>query len=123
MVISIFLLFLEKKIEIKRYKNLFFYIIMLDLYNKKYSREELKQNIYAVKLRDIIITQTLDVSFIVKYILNPKYQFTEDDEKINIEMVLQFQPHINREVLNTALYLYNSDDDSVEDFESVSNKY
>ncbi len=96
---------------------------MLDLYNKKYSREELKQNIYAVKLRDIIITQTLDVSFIVKYILNPKYQFTEDDEKINIEMVLQFQPHINREVLNTALYLYNSDDDSVEDFESVSNKY
>jgi hypothetical protein len=95
---------------------------MLDLYNKKYSREELKQNIYAVKLRDIVITQTLDVSFIVRYILNPKYQFTEEDEKITIKMILQFQPHINRELLKSELYLYNSDDDSVEDFETVSNK-
>jgi hypothetical protein len=55
--------------------------------------------------------------------LNPKYHFTEEDENITIKMVLQFQPHINREVLKSELYLYNSDDDSIEDFETVSNKH
>ena len=43
---------------------------MLDLYNKKYDRQTLKENIYAVKLVDILKTQTLDVTFIVRYILN-----------------------------------------------------
>jgi hypothetical protein len=95
---------------------------MLDLYNKKYSREELKTHIYAVKLTDIIKTQTLDTTFIVRYILNPNYQLLEEDEKITIDMVLKFQPHIRKEYLLLELKLYNADDDSVEDFEMVSNK-
>ena len=41
---------------------------MIDLYNNKYDRETLKQNIYAVKLIDILKTQTIDVSFVVRYI-------------------------------------------------------
>jgi hypothetical protein len=95
---------------------------MLDLYNKKYSREELKTHIYAVKLTDIIKTQILDTTFIVRYILNPIYQLLEEDEKITVDMVLQYQPHIKKEILLLELKLYSVDDDSVEDFEMVSNK-
>jgi len=95
---------------------------MLDLYNNKYSREILKQNIYAVKLTDILITQTLDISFIVRYILNPNYQLSDEDQQLDIKKVLQFQPHINEKRLLALLLAYCKDDDSVEDFETVSNK-
>ena len=36
---------------------------MLDLYNNKYNRHDLKENIYAVKLIDILKTQKIDVNF------------------------------------------------------------
>ena len=67
---------------------------MLDLYNNKYDRQTLKDNIYAVKLIDILKTQTLDVTFVVRYILNDKYQIDTEDELITLKMVLQYQPHI-----------------------------
>ena len=51
---------------------------MLYLYNNKYDRETLKQNIYAVKLLDILKTQTLDISFIVRYILSDLYLLTKN---------------------------------------------
>ena len=95
---------------------------MLDLYNNKYDRQTLKDNIYAVKLRDIVITQTLDVTFIARYILNTNYQLTKEDETLNINFVLQYQPHINKKRLIDTIYLYNSDDDSIDDFETVSNR-
>jgi len=90
---------------------------MLDLYNKKYTREELKKNIYAVKLIDILRTQTLDTSFIVRYILNKNYQLTDEDEKITIEMVLQYQPQISKKRLQMEIMLYDKDDDSVDKFD------
>ena len=43
---------------------------MLDLYNNKYSRDKLKEHIYAVAMIDILKTQDLDCSFCVKYILS-----------------------------------------------------
>lgn len=46
---------------------------MLDLYNNKYDRETLKANIFAVKLIDILKTQKLDLTFVVRYILQKKY--------------------------------------------------
>ena len=49
---------------------------MLDLYNIKYDRNTLKENIYDLKLIDILKTQKLDLSFIVRYILSDLYQFT-----------------------------------------------
>ena len=52
---------------------------MLDLYNNKYNRHDLKENIYAVKLIDILKTQKIDVIFAVRYILNVKYQLHHDD--------------------------------------------
>ena len=95
---------------------------MIDLYNNKYDRQILKDNIYAVKLIDILKTQTLDATFIVRYILSDLYQLIDEDKKINIDLVLQFQSHITKYELLKKLNEYDSDDDSVEDFESVSNK-
>jgi hypothetical protein len=95
---------------------------MLDLYNKRYDRETLKKYIYSVRLVDILKSQKLDVTFIVRYILNPKYQLNEIDEYINIDTVLMYQTHIDENKLREGLLNYIPDDDSVEDFESVSKK-
>jgi hypothetical protein len=94
---------------------------MLDLYNIKYSRQILKKHIYDVKLIDILKTQCLDTTFIVRYIMSDLYQLSEEDKNIDIETVLKYQPHINKNQLIIELNNYNSDDDSVEDFESYSN--
>ena len=75
-----------------------------------------------MKLTDVLKTQTLDVTFIVRYILNPNYQLTEEDEKITIEMVLQYQPQIDKKRLQMEMFLYNKDDDSVENFDSTFRK-
>jgi hypothetical protein len=95
---------------------------MLDLYNNKYDRKTLKENIYELKLIDILKTQTLDISFIVCYILSDLYQLHEDDKKITINTVLKYQNHINKNELLIALIDYNSDDDSLEDFEKISER-
>lgn len=93
---------------------------MIDLYNNKYDRQTLKDNIYAVKLLDILKTQVIDVSFAVRYILNTKYQF-HDEDNITSQIVLYYQKHITYNQLQKALYEYESDDDSVDDFETVAN--
>ena len=72
---------------------------MIDLYNNKYDRETLKQNIYAVKLIDILKTQTIDVLFAVRYILNESYQLHKDDTMITVKDVLFYQPHISKSSL------------------------
>jgi len=95
---------------------------MLDLYNKQYSRETLKKYIYSVRLVDLLKTQKLDITFIVRYILNSKYQLNEVDEYINVDTVLMYQKHIDSKQLREAMIEYISDDDSVEDFETVSKK-
>lgn len=95
---------------------------MLDLYNNQYDRKTLKENIYAVKLIDILKTQKLDITFIVRYILNDSYQLTDEDKSIDIKMVLGYQTHIKREQLISAFKNYDSDDDSIEDFETYSKK-
>ena len=96
---------------------------MLDLYNNQYDRQTLKDNIYAVKLMDILKTQIIDVTFAVRYILNVKYQFDEEDCKITAPIVLKYQPQITYNELQKALYDYDDDDDSVDDFETVANTF
>jgi hypothetical protein len=95
---------------------------MLNLHNNAYDREVLKHNIYSVNLLDILKTQKLDVNFIVRYILNERYQLTLEEETINVKTVLLYQPHISSIELQNALKTYDSDDDSIEDFESYANK-
>jgi hypothetical protein len=95
---------------------------MLDLYNNKYDRDTLKKNIYALKLIDILKTQTLDITFIVRYILSDLYQLHPDDMNISIDDVLKYQPHINKDELMKLLLEYDSDLDSIEDFQTYSDR-
>jgi hypothetical protein len=95
---------------------------MLDLYNNKYDRQTLKEYIYAISLIDVLKTQKIDVTFAVRYILNKKYQIRYEDEIITAPIVLRYQPHIQYEELQKALNDYESDDDSVDDFETISNR-
>ena len=92
---------------------------MLDLYNYKYDRQTLKDNIYSVKLIDIVKTQTIDVDFVVRYILNEKYQLHEDD-CVTTEDILKYQPQIKIKDLQDAFFYLDSDEDSIDDFETVS---
>jgi hypothetical protein len=72
-----------------------------DLYKQNYSYEILKTNIYVVSLFDILKSQKLTLEFCVKYILNKDYQLTEEENKITLEHVLHFQPHISKsDILN-----------------------
>jgi hypothetical protein len=54
--------------------------------------------------------------------LNSKYQINNVDENINIDTVLTYQNHIKKEDLLREIDCYDSDDDSIEDFETVSKK-
>lgn len=93
---------------------------MLDLYNVKYSREVLKKNIYALHLLSILKTQKIDCTFAARYILNPKYQLLKEEQEITCDLVLFFQPHILKKELERELKLYDSDEDSVDNFEIIS---
>lgn len=97
---------------------------MLDLYDTQYDRQILKEHIYEVKLIDILKTQqsSLDTTFIVRYILNPIYQICVEDEQITIATVLLHCPHIQKSILLDELAKYDPDNDSVEDFQSYSEK-
>ena len=101
---------------------MFIYYYMIDLSNNKYDRKTLKEYIYAVKMIDILKTQIIDETFAARYILNKKYQFDEEDEKLTYQDVLRLQPHINANCLKKEIIMYVSDDDSVEDFETIANK-
>ena len=91
-----------------------------DLYKKKYDYETLKSNIYVVSLLDILKSQKLTSDFCVKYILNKDFQFSKEEEEINIETIKKYQPHLSEiGILNGYL---SKRIDSVEDFESYMNK-
>ena len=90
-----------------------------DLYKKKYDYETLKTNIYVVSLLDILKTQKLTSDFCVKYILNKNFQFSKEEEDINIQKIKKYQPHlldIDNKILKKRI-------DSVEDFESYMNRH
>ena len=92
---------------------------MLDLYNTQYNRQALKANIYAVDFLDLLKTQKIDTSFAVRYILNKKYDL-HDKYNITPELIIQFQPHIKMTNLCYELLKYDSDNDSIDDFETIS---
>ena len=51
-----------------------------------------------------------------------KYQLDYYDNIITAQTVLKYQTHITCEELEKELYEYESDDDSVDDFETVANR-
>ena len=91
-----------------------------DLYKKKYDHETLKTNIYVVSLLDILKSQKLTSDFCVKYILNKDFQFSKEEQEINIETIKKYQPHL----LNIDMVITKKKRiDSVEDFESYMNRH
>jgi hypothetical protein len=100
-----------------------------DLYRNQYDYETLKTNIYVVSLLDILKTQKLTADFCVKYILNEDFQFSAEDQSINIETVRKFQTHISDMELVSALLRATNKKrlgqkiDSVEDFETYMNRH
>ena len=63
---------------------------------------------------DVLKTQILDVPFIVKYILNPKYQLCDEEKAITDKIVLEYQTHITENELKDGLNNYESDNDSID---------
>jgi len=94
----------------------------LDLHNHKYDYETLKKHIYQVSMMDVLKTQILTPAFCVKYILNPRYQFTHEEKQLTSEDVLHYQPHINKFELKRAMLTFDSDYDSFEDFDTYIEK-
>ena len=83
----------------------------LTLHKKLYPIKLLEENIDKLDIKKVLITQLLDVDFIKKYILN-----NNDDDDIDINFILQFQPHIQKielindvEINNLSMYKYQYD--------------
>jgi hypothetical protein len=88
----------------------------MDLHKNKYDRETLKTNIYSLNLVEILKTQHLDYSFVVRYILNINYQFTKEEQLITIDDVVRFQPHLDKDILEKECF--TDDNDSVLGFDN-----
>lgn len=95
---------------------------MLDLHEKKYDRQTLKDNIYAIDFFELLRTQKIDATFAVRYLLNKKYDLDDKYKSITPKLIIKLQPHIKISDLQYEIFNYASDDDSVTDFETVSNK-
>ena len=95
---------------------------MIDLHEKKYERQILKDNIYAIDFFELLRTQKIDATFAARYLLNKNYDLDDKYKILTPELVVKFQPHIKIELLRYEILNYDSDDDSVTDFETVSNK-
>ena len=94
----------------------------IHLQSHQYDRQTLKDHIYAVDFNELLSTQHIDITFAVRYILNKKYHLCSNDKKITPELVVQLQPHLNLKDLKKAMETYDSDDDSIDDFETVCEK-
>jgi hypothetical protein len=94
---------------------------MLDLYEKQYDRQTLKDHIYAIDFFDLLRTQKIDATFAVRYLLNKKYDLDDKYKILTPRLIVRLQPHIKIEDLRYEILNYDSDDDSVTDFETVSN--
>lgn len=83
----------------------------IDLKKNKYSMDVLRENIYAIGLFEILNTQTITEEFAVNYILNERFQLSDDEEKITMEYVLKMQPHLSKDKLLRLYVLGPLDDD------------
>lgn len=86
----------------------------INLDTNKYSEAILKQYIYKLNLLDILKTQRLTSRFVVRYILNNCYQLTKEEEKMSVETVLMYQPHLKYYEIMNEQFIYDSCDSDVE---------
>ena len=95
-----------------------------DLRINKYNIETLERNVDNLNMKTCVNTQVLTAEFCVKYILNKDFQFTKEEQEINIETIKKYQPHlldIDMVIKSSAKNLKKRID-SFEDFESYMNK-
>lgn len=69
----------------------------------QYDTNVLEKNLENLDMNVILRTQTLDIDFIVNFILNDKYQILESEKNIDIYDVLSFQKHIDKYKLTNEL--------------------
>lgn len=94
---------------------------VLDLEHNHYSLEVLKENIYAIGLFNILRTQKINEEFVVNYILNERFQLSDEEEKITLEFVLKMQPHLDKDKL-LKLYIIGPTDYDFPNFEKYANE-
>jgi hypothetical protein len=59
-----------------------------------------------IRLLTLLRTQTLTGDFCVRYILNGRYCYTDEELLINAATILRLQPHISKEELKKAWSRY-----------------
>ena len=74
-------------------------LVYFNLDSKQYDMETLIKNINSLNLLKIVRKQKLTLDFIKNYILNDEYQCTPEEQYIDKNFILQYQPHINPEDL------------------------
>ena len=94
----------------------------MNLYKNKYTIPELENNIKQLGLWDILLTQELTADFCFTYFWTDKDEYAKDkeDAEICIQDVLNWQPHLTKELLfscevykkRTAIY-FNSSSNSL----------
>ena len=91
-----------------------------DLYDQQYDVESLAYSIKVwpfltrnerlrykrIKLLTLLHTQTLTGEFCVRYILNGRYSYTDEEHMITDGTILRLQPHISKEELTKAWSRY-----------------
>jgi hypothetical protein len=69
-----------------------------DLRKKQFEKIVLIKNINSLDLVEILKTQnSLDIDFVVNYVLNKEYQSMPNEEDICIHDVLRMQPQLKKE--------------------------
>jgi hypothetical protein len=81
-------------------------------------RIELKKRIYELSLFTILKKYKIDTTFVVRYILQKKYQLTPLEQTITLETILKYQPHLKKKEIVESFLDYNTDDDSIPDFDT-----
>ena len=79
-----------------------------NLKKKSYTSQQLIENIDNLDLDIILENQKLEIKFIflffiVEYLLNEKYQVTSTEKNIDFYSVIFFQPHIDKNELESEL--------------------
>ena len=78
-----------------------------DLYNKKYSIDELETNVFHLNKKILLLTQTLTAEFCVKHIFEIDIESgSEDSYLFDKNYILERQPHITDEEFDAAYKLY-----------------
>jgi hypothetical protein len=78
-----------------------------DLYNKKYSVDELEKNVFHLNRKILLLTQTLTAEFCVKHIFEIDIESgSEDSYLFDKNYILERQTHITDEEFYAAYKLY-----------------